>query len=298
MLVRLSKNLVSTNNGQVITKAIAAVLTGTATTGANLDSTQWYQSDSTWSVGSYAMPSYWYVENDNSGSTTSGSITLSIASNLSGKRNYLQISYSNTASITFYIGSGFSGGALVNPVEVKSSATSGICLVNSATPLVGMPLYIRFATGFVHIWSPFYAGASTSWFVGMEMSNNLYDTYSLEGTFKGWTSYTFYVSNFYRPKTDLYPAGVTPPVGGLNGWSWFNKTPGLSRNANPFNATNPTDAINLLVPITVSLLADGWLGDNISNLTGIYNGTSYNVDERVTIGGNTYIDTGTYIAKI
>ena len=281
MLVTLTRNSTAGNSGQVLVKAIADILSGAATTTATLIATYWTQASCNFDVGSYGTPTYWTIENDSSSNGASGTITLSCPSSIVGKKNFLQLCYFNTHQVYFQVGNGYSSG-LLNPAEPYafnnvSYTKSGIG--NGSYPFVSSIIYVRFGPGFVNIWTPtFYSqvgGATWNFmFLGVEITNSAYDTYSTEGTFKGIsfagtgsTANVIYatmaVSNYYTPKTEAVVASKTW-ANVYNNWL----------SATTYNVGKSCTALGHLsfvqAPFIFNRLVDGWLGANVSAISGLY----------------------------
>ena len=308
MFASLRKNSDGTNSGQLIVRTIAAVLTGTYTSPSNLPSAMFDQASSSFLTGSYAIPTYWTMVLDSSASSGSGSILLSLPSKF-GKTNYLLLCYAGTHRVYFQTGNAYVSSTLQNMVEAYPFNDPGWPTygLNTGDAFVNLYLNIVFADNFVIIWSPDMVTSYSSWywqnmFVGVDMSNNAYDSYSQEGTFKifsffGRSDYqyqlwgTIGVSNFYTPVSDSY---TTRLVWGTCYNNWLNDTNNTVKLVDVSRQSNAIDPNHLLVPICFTNLSKGWLGGNISNLCGLYlttssaNGWTVTNNDTVTIGNFDY----------
>lgn len=309
MLVTLAKNATTDANlSKAIVSTLAGILSGTITTTAQLNSTYFTSASSSFVLGSYDLPTYWTIENDSTSSSSSGSITLSCNSRLgSTRKNCLKISYTDVA-ISFFVGSSIASGALVNPVEV--TLNNNAWAQSNISNWANANICVRFADGFVHIWSPTYMGRGTSgpsywtssWmFLGVEISDSDYYHYSLEGTFKGFAFgsqagngyvYVFpsgsslplkvaaFVSNYMAPNTEVYSASKT----------WTNLynsfLPSYSSNVQTTRNANTVDLLPSICNIVMNRHNEGWLGADLSELTGLYftSYTSFIHDDLVTLG--------------
>lgn len=289
MLVKLMTTSAITSSQLV--SAINSILTGSYTSTSQLSSTYFDLSTSSFTPGYYGVPtSYW----------TLSSGILNKPSGIAGKTNYLKIEASGTNII---VSSGNSA-SLSNPISVT---------LNSFSSAVLQPIYVRFdSTGFVHIWAPQFSHQNGSYeyyrnaVLAVPMNLNPYDSYSNEGSIKLLSSQGLYdsyssrfsqtsqllVSNFYNASSDTYT-----PTKALN---LFNVI-----NANAVNVANPSpETLNIgvskdsnlnenkqmLVPLIYRSLDCGWIGGNISTLTGLYLGSSGNFsgDELVTVDSDLY----------
>ena len=303
MIVTLYKNGTTGNSGQAIVRAIAGVLAGTILSPSDVDASFFTAQNCSWSVGSYPIPTYWTIDQDASSVASAGTITLSSPSRLVNRRNVLVLTYSGNY-VWYNVADSVVGGVAQNVTDVGFHEAFS----TSYDGYFDTPFNIAFADGFVVIWSPknFLHHASSSYtrsylFLGLEMTDNAYDAYSLEGTFKGFGffQYSYFpagvisvsiaVSNMYQPKYDTYITGRT----WTNAYNGF--TSASSGNfVSTFRCSNTVDASHAIVPLTFNYLSLGWLGGNISTKSGLYFTTSTNKgwpvpnDDNVTLGDNTY----------
>ena len=310
MFVSLDKNGTSSGSGQSMVKTLAGILAGSITSTTQLDSNFFTQASSFFETGSYST-SYWSVESDNSSSSGSGTIILSSPSRLSnGRKNYLALNYLTTYFWCVVCDS-LVGGAMQNSTEAycnNDPALSSHGFSSNYDAFISAKMNICFANGFVLIWSPTcwprYLGSASYrqsyLFLGLEMTSNPYDAYSLEGTFKafsfwgysGWAAgaiaATIGISNMYQPKTDTY----------VSSSRWMNSYNNyLTSNGTlvgPTRCSSTLTAAHLIVPITFNRFNVGWMGANVSEKSGLYlstsivNGWPVTNDDFVTLGTDTF----------
>jgi hypothetical protein len=290
MLAKLVFNNDVTARSQQIAKTIAGVMAGIITSTADLGAS-FYKDQSSFVSGGIGVPNtYWTIAYDNS-SSTAGYIILTKPSAISGKTNYLKIEYTYYTQIILYTGTGISNNDLVNP----STGVSAFYHYYSVN-LNYKTLFIRLGERFVHTYIPIVDQnnyiANT---IALEMTGNAYDSYSQEGTLKilstYWSPGTYgqnvdlYISNKYNPSSLSYSPGSTLLSTAYN--IIKSRTYGICD-------TRGEDLINneiLLVPIIINNFSTGWLGENLSTITGLYFGSTRPLSggEYVTIGSTTYI---------
>lgn len=286
MLVKLMTT--SSITAAALASAINSILIGSFTSTSQLSADYFNQSTSSFTPGYYGVPtSYWTLNGGGSG-------VLSKPSGISGKTNYLKIAASST-NIVVSTGNSSAAGVIQNEISVTLSAFGNATL---------QPIYVRFdSTGFVHIWAPQWSvGSSPVRYSVLAIPVNLhpYDTYSSEGSIK-----LLHIQGYYNSVTTYY---VTIQLLVSNFYNASSDTYTSTKTLIPFNFTNPNSPSSqildigiskdsnlnenkqMLVPLIFRSLDCGWVGGNMSTLTGLYLGSSENFsgDELVTVGSDLY----------
>lgn len=303
MLVKLMRNTYQGGvgvNSQLFCKDLIKILTGTATATNQLNSTIFNLADCSFTEGSYGTPTYWTVVSDQTSSSTSGKVILSKASTVS-KLSYIQFSYTASA-LSFDTGNAYNVGT--------TSLSNVVSYTMSTLPhtLMLKPIYIRFdSTGFVHIWSPDFTYASSLHsnqaakvnIAAVPVNLHPYDTYSTEGSIKLFSSAGYSttricnlsISNKYNPVNNTYTstAIIARPYNiDLADLPYI----GYGKN------TDLTQNRYLLIPLIFRDNLTGWIGGDISSLTGIYASTPGILigDETAVVDSQSYkvINTNTY----
>jgi hypothetical protein len=284
MFIKLMNNDVVAGRFQYITKTLEGILTGAITSPSQLNSGFFLQGQSKFTVGAYPTPTYWTSLYNLTTSVSSGKIILSKPSAIVGKNNYLQISY-DTSYIYMATGTAFAANTLTNIGTLTYALPLGVEFT---------PIYLRFADSFVHLFSKTFTATASYIALGMEITSNPYDSYSQEAAFKllqlawvynaGGLSTTLHISNMFAPNNQTYTANnstISPA---------YNITQANTDAIATTRGENLQDNQLLVVPLIFNQLSTGWLGANISELTGLYLCSNQGLagGEYVTVNGETF----------
>lgn len=284
-----TKNILSRNN--CLLKLIRDILTGDLTNATALNSTYFEPSISSIYAGSAGFPSWNLLWSDSVDPNTVNSCILTSPSYDTTRTNYIKLSIGSGAGfLNITTGTSDSSGVLDNEVYIPTVAVSPAA--NIFNDYVSYKNIFISATNHSLIISNCFAttyfATQEALFVAVDMVTDQTNRFSLEASMKiGYASNNnlqLSCSNFYNPRTDLY-AGTTPTVLSAYNINSIYNTIGLSRKPDLQNN------MNLVIPIAVNRLSDGWLGENISNVCGLYLSTSttFTDGELVTIDSTRFI---------
>lgn len=263
-----TKTIASRNNA--LFRLVRDLMTGTLTDRTNLDSTYFDTMLSTIAAGNAGTPAWTQVWSDNANAALATACVLTSPSYDTSRTNYLKLSIGTGAGhLNISTGTNQTAGVMENEVFIPTATTGGA--TNIFNDYVSNKVIFISASNhhlaMTNCFATTYFATTDAIFVAVDMVKDQHARFDSEASMKvGYVSnsaVSLNVSNFYNPRTDLY-SGVTPVAVSAYNIQGVYTSVAISRKA------DMVSNMNLILPVTVNRLSDGWLGENISDLCGIY----------------------------